>query len=433
MIQETRHYKTRLAVIGSGLAGFAASVFALERGIPTAQIGNTGAIAYTTGYLDLFGNHNQQLLEDPWHGLDLLRRDEPDHPLSRICNEDIRTALRQFTESLTGMGIEYSGPGEHNLLALLPGGTVKPTLSVPGTMLPGVDAIKTDARILITDFVGLQGFSAKELATNLKISCPHARAMRLEFPDMGSGAQVFPEVMARALEVPAQRQRFAELLKSVAGDAEYVGMPAIMGVHAPDNVHTELEKLVGIPLFEIPTMPPAVPGIRLREMFEQQLPAKGLTLVPQQKVKRLELSEDGAVLYLEDSFGEVVIETQTTIMATGRFLSGGLKADRRVIRESLLGIPVRQPESRADWYRQHYFDTRGHPVNRSGIVVDAQFRPVNLDRRPVNKRLFAAGASLAHHDWVRQRCGAGVAIASAYKAVEGVSDLLSPPKSEDWA
>ena len=55
MSDEARHFTTELAVIGSGLAGFAASIFALKRNIKTAQIGNTGAIAYTTGYLDLLG------------------------------------------------------------------------------------------------------------------------------------------------------------------------------------------------------------------------------------------------------------------------------------------------------------------------------------------------------------------------------------------
>ena len=56
MREEARHFETELAVIGSGIAGFAASIFALNRKIDTAQVGNTGAVAYTTGYLDLLGS-----------------------------------------------------------------------------------------------------------------------------------------------------------------------------------------------------------------------------------------------------------------------------------------------------------------------------------------------------------------------------------------
>ena len=55
MRDETRTFATELAVIGSGIAGCAASIFALNRRIDCAQVGNTGAVAYTTGYLDLLG------------------------------------------------------------------------------------------------------------------------------------------------------------------------------------------------------------------------------------------------------------------------------------------------------------------------------------------------------------------------------------------
>ena len=55
MPENTRHIDTELAIIGTGLAGIAAAIFALNRGISCAITGNTGALAYTTGYLDLFG------------------------------------------------------------------------------------------------------------------------------------------------------------------------------------------------------------------------------------------------------------------------------------------------------------------------------------------------------------------------------------------
>jgi len=423
--QQPRHYSTQLAVVGSGLAGVAAAIFAQACGITTAQVGNTGAVAYTTGYLDLLGYHRDELLDDPWQGLQQLRLDEPEHPYSSITEGDIESAFANFTEALTAMGIGYTEPGRHNLTALTPIGTSKPTLSVPCTMQPGIDALAQGRRTLIIDFVGLQGFSARELVTNLRHAWPQLSATRLPFPDMESGAQLYPEVMARALEVAANRQRLAERIRAVLGDAEVVGMPAIMGMHAPDQVHAALQKLVGVPLFEIPTMPPAVPGIRLREMLEQQLPARGITLIPQQKVKRLELGAQGATLYLKDSYGDVVIDTASTLLATGRFLSGGLQADRGGVREALLGIPVSQPEGRAAWYRQHYLDPAGHPVNRSGIEVDGQFHPLGNDGQPVNSRLFAAGVVLAHQDWIRQRCGAGVAIATAWKAVQAIERQLN--------
>jgi glycerol-3-phosphate dehydrogenase subunit B len=421
--QIARSYSVQLAVIGSGMAGFAASVFALDRGMITAQVGNTGAVAYTTGYLDLLGGDRQSLLADPWQALAQLREREPRHPLARIGDDDIRAALTQFTQAVSAMGIAYTPPGDTNLMALSPAGTLKPTSSVPRTMLPGIEAMAQGTPTLIVDFAGLKGFSAAELVANLKTEWPMLRAARIAFPELPSG-QAYPEVMARALEVPANRERLAGLIRPLIGDAGAVGVPAVLGIHNPDRVQQQLQQLLGVPLFEIPTIPPAVPGIRLREMFEQCFPARGLTLVPQQKVTRIELANECVRLFLKDSYGDVEIIAQTAILATGRFLSGGLSAERDGVRETLLDIPVSQPDGRAEWYREQYFDTRGHPLNRAGIEVDDQFRPLGAEGRPLDARLFAAGILLAHQDWTRQRCGAGVAIASAYRAVAGAAEIL---------
>jgi len=427
MIQEPRHHKAQLAVIGSGMAGLAASVFALGRGIATAQVGNTGAVAYTTGYLDLLGCHpvaTGTLLEDPWAGLDALRGDEPRHPLARVVDEDIRAAFSEFIGVLGRLGVRYSEPGEQNLRVLSPAGTVKPTFSVPMTMLAGAQAYAGRQRCLLLDFRGLKGFSVRQVAANLIADWPALSTDRLPFPGLEAGGEIYPEVMARALEVPETRERLAERIRTVLGDAEVLGLPAILGVHAPDHVHAELQRLIGVPLFEIPTMPPAVPGTRLREMFEQRFPAEGLALVPQQKVQRLELGDGGGRLSLRDSYGDVTIEAETLILATGRFLSGGLQAQVDSIRETLLGLPVAQPDGRGAWYREQYMDPRGHPVNRAGVEADEQFRPLDTNGQPLSPRLFAAGILLANQDWIRQRCGAGVAVATAYRAVQEVARVL---------
>jgi glycerol-3-phosphate dehydrogenase subunit B len=46
------------------------------------------------------------------------------------------------------------------------------------------------------------------------------------------------------------------------------------------------------------------------------------------------------------------------------------------------------------------------------------------DGRPCSERLFAAGVILAHQDWIRSRSGAGIAIASAYQAVDAAARYL---------
>ena len=421
---QPRRVTTDVAIVGTGIAGFAAAVFCLDRGIGAVQFGHAGALAYTTGYFDLLGYDRGRPIEDPWAALAELGAKWPGHPLARLPRETIERAIGRFTEAIGELGIAYVPPGATNVRALLPTGLAKSTSSIPATMAAGAAALAAKRRAVILDFVGMVGFSAREFVTNFAVDWPGLTSARVGFPDLDDGAEAYPEVMARALEVRATRERLAERIRAVVGSAECVGLPAILGVHAPDRIHAAMEELVGSPIFEIPTMPPAVPGLRLRELLEQAMPARGLTLVSQHKVAHAELRPDGIELAYRDNFGDVVVEAATAILATGRFLSGGLAAERTGVRETLFSLPVEQPAARADWHRDDWFDPRGHPINRAGIVVDEEFRPLDGAGAPVHRRLFAAGAILAGQDWVRQRCGAGLAIATALRAVEGVARTL---------
>ncbi len=425
MEKEIRQFSTDLAVIGSGIAGFASSIFALKRGINTAQVGNTGAVAYTTGYLDLLGSTGGAggPIADPWQALGTLKQSDPKHPLAHIKPDDIKEGFDQFTSFLSDCGIGYTSPGGKNITALTSVGTLKPTLCVPETMEEGPQAFARKEPCIIFDFEGLKGFSARQVVANLKEQWPKLSAVRIPFPGMEVG-EIYPEVMARALEVSSTRQELAKQLKEEAGNIKVVGLPALLGMHNPDNVRADLERLSGLTIFEIPTMPPSVPGIRLREMLEQVFPQKGLNLIPQQKVSSLDFGTDYITLHLADNYGPIIIDSKAVILATGRFLSGGLEAKLSGIVESLIDLPVTQPENRADWYNDEYTGDEGHPIHKAGIEVDELFRPLGTNKQPVDKRLFAAGIVLAHQDWIKGRSGAGIAISTAYKAVEAVDNYL---------
>ncbi|MCB1490257.1 MAG: glycerol-3-phosphate dehydrogenase subunit GlpB, partial [Rhodobiaceae bacterium] len=394
-----------------------------DRGFSVAQFGHTGAISYTTGYFDLLGALERRVLDDPWSGLAELRRAEPDHPLARLPVPDIRAAFERFTECLCEMGIDYTAPGDRNLRGLLPYGVTKPTLSIPQTMRPGIEALRENAPTLLVDFEGLQGFSATEFRLNMADRWPALQSARLTFPGIDV-RPVFPEVMARSLETTEAQEKLAELIRPLLNGARYVGLPAILGIHAPDATRASMERLVGATIFEIPTIPPAVAGIRLRELFERELPRRGVRLEPQIKVSKASFGDTGARLLLHGAMDDLEVEASAVILATGRFLSGGLRADRHRVRETLLDMPVFQPDDRDAWFSADYLDPKGHALNRAGVETDVAFRPLGPDGHPVSDRLFAAGAVLAHQDWVRQRCGSGLAIASAYGAIAAAAEVL---------
>jgi glycerol-3-phosphate dehydrogenase subunit B len=227
------------------------------------------------------------------------------------------------------------------------------------------------------------------------------------------------EHMANALILKENREKFAQEVLPHIKNAQIVGMPAILGLYRTQEVVSDLEELIGVPIFEIPTIPPSVPGLRLKEAFERGLRAKGVQYFSQNRVLSVRGNGDRDFeLDIGRKMTEDTVQARGIILASGRFIGGGLYADRQRIKETIFDLPVHQPSNRAGWHRREMLDSRGHPVNRAGLEIDDAFRPLNSSRRPAFKTLFAAGSILAHNDWKRMKCGAGLAIASAFGAVK---------------
>ncbi|UCF84491.1 MAG: glycerol-3-phosphate dehydrogenase subunit GlpB [Desulfobacteraceae bacterium] len=414
--------KCELAVIGAGMAGMACGLFAANRGLPTVLVGRSGEIIFASGLLDLMGVHplsEKHLWLDPWEGIDALVRDIPNHPYARLKKEDIRAAFDELLFFLQNAGVPYYRLMNRNAVVLTSLGTVKPTYCVPQTMWEGVVALEEKRPCLLVDIRGLRGFSAQLIADTLRDKWQNLRTARISFPGTASGNEVYTEHMANALVLSKNRERLAQVVRPLVKDAQIVGMPAILGLYQTSRVIVDLEKLIGVPVFEIPTIPPSVPGLRLKEAFERGLRSKGIKYFSQKRVLEVNRKAGGDFeLSVGGETTERTVESKGVILASGRFIGGGLHADRKRIRETIFDLPVRQPENRTKWHHENLLEPRGHPINRAGLEIDDTFRPLDRNGRPAFNTLFAAGSILAHQDWKRMKCGAGLAIATAFGAVK---------------
>jgi glycerol-3-phosphate dehydrogenase subunit B len=421
---DSANQKYDLAIIGAGMAGMAAAVFAAKRGLSTVITGSLAESWFTGGLIDLMGIHpidSGNSRKNPWAAIDAVVEDIPNHPYAHIPQEDMKAALGEFYDFLNRNGLPYCSKDDRNSQLVTAFGAVKTTHGIPQTMWPGVEAYSRKAPCLFVDFEGLKGFNANLLAERLKAEWRGLKT--LSIPSI-YGSQVYeinPVPLARDLELTEYRQKLAKLIQPHVRDVEYVGLPAVIGIHQSGKIIEELGDLLGRPVFEIPGMPPSIPGMRLKEAFLRFLPPNNVHCLFQKHVLKATPTDEGNFsLDIGRTEHEVSIRADAVLLATGRFLGGGLQSDHTTVTEQIFGLPVFQPENRELWHGETLFEPGGHTINRAGLETDDMMRPLDKTGHPAYKNLFAAGIILAHQDWTRMKCGSGLSVATAYSAVKSV-------------
>ena len=417
-----------LAIIGCGLSGMAAALFAVEKGFSVAQAGVSGGMIFATGLLDVMGTHPIEAGHgwvDPWAAVDAVSKDIPKHPYARMTPEIIKESLASVVSFLGKNDLPYVKSGERNseIMTLL--GTTKLSYYIPQTMWEGVRALKEKRPCLIVGFEELKDFNAAQIVGGLTHRWPMLRWKNICLSDtIGASSFVSGDILARDMEMPDNVKKLIQHIGPHLKGAETVGLPAVLGMKRHQEIIETLSRDLGVKVFEIPTTPLSVPGLRLIEVFTKGLAERDVRLFFPERIVSCEETDDGSfLLAVGRGAGKKWIRSKGVILATGRFWAHGLRADRDKIREPLFDLPVHQPEKRALWHREDFLDPQGHSVNRAGLNIDDQFRPLNRAGNPAFEKLFAAGSILAHQDWMRMKCGSGLAISSAYAAVAAFGEM----------
>lgn len=421
-----KHYD--VIVIGMGLAGLAAAKTAAEGGKSVLLVGKGVGRAHTyTGCIDLLGYYPSQSsvpLVDPFDSIGQLIEEMPTHPYARVGVPDIRRALASFLGLFDGQDYTYFSQGKKNIITLTPAGCTRTTYLLPSTMAWG--GIEDERDVLIVGFDGLKDFYSTYVAHNLNSLGKEgrlpfkARSMSLPMSAFSARKTSSPPVLARFFEEEGVRDRIAEAVRAELKGEERVAFPAVLGVERPGEVRRELEEKLGTTVFEIPTLPPSVPGYRLFQAFKQDLQRKGVTVIMGFAVTEA-LIRDGTCSGVTVTCPPLqrAYSAEIFILATGSFFGGGLEAkgDRAV--EPIFGLPVHQPASRDTWFGDRFFSDDPHPIAEFGILVDERLNPIDEEGRAVVRNLHVAGSVLSGSDPLREKSGGGIALSTGYKAGKG--------------
>lgn len=419
-------------VVGAGLAGLTAALRLADQGRRVAVIARgVGATHLAPATVDVLGYLGDERVDSPADLLPRLLEAQPDHPYRHVPREQLDAALTWFCGRVGELG--YAGSLDSNQLFATAIGVARPSAFAPRTMRGG--DLRSGGSFVFVGFRGFKDFHPHLLADNLvRATLPApitARAIELDLPPGRLG-----DVNGRRLGERFDSEHFSDwLVSSLKGRLDpddRLGVPAVLGLRRADDVWRDLETRLERRVFEVPTLPPSIPGIRLYESLTAALRAAGVRIVLGASAVGA-TSHDGRIDALEvaNASGTVSYVAGFVVLASGGFASGGLELDSRgVTREPVFGLPVTGlPDGAGVRFLPQYFDDQ--PFASAGVAVDDNLRPVDGGGAPVFANLHAAGAILGGAVPWKEKSGTGISVATGYAAAEAIlgARVASQPAS----
>jgi glycerol-3-phosphate dehydrogenase subunit B len=416
-----------VVVIGVGLAGLSAALRLAEQGMSVLVVAKgVGGTHLAPPTIDVLGYAGGPV-ESPAQALPEFTAAHPGHPYRRLSVELIRSSLEWFTELLGELG--YRGGLEENFLLPTAVGVAKPTALVPQTMAAG--DLRAGGRFVFVGLRGLKDFYPAYLAENLaRAEVPggasvSARAVELG-PALGGEGDVSSAGFARRFEQAEFRDLVMRELDRFVVPDEIVGFPAVLGLRHAREVWQELETRLRRPVFEVPTLPPSVGGIRLFESMTAALRRAGTRVVVGTTVSGAEHNGKKLEGVVAETAGRPrTYRARSFVLASGGFASGAIQMDSHGrVRETVFDLPLAGvPGPDAPRFEPGYFDE--HPIAGAGLAVDEELRPVDAEGAPVFENLHAAGATLAGATPWREASGNGLSLATGYAAASSILERTS--------
>jgi glycerol-3-phosphate dehydrogenase subunit B len=398
-----------IIVIGMGLSGLMAAKTAAEAGQKVLIIGKgMGSLGLFSNTIDLLGALPKGMKMSD--GLSQWVKDHPKHPYSKVGVKPVEEALASFT-SFFPSSYSFISIADGNCLVPTGAGTLRPTYLIPVTMVAGTSLKKGEP--LIVGFKGFKDFYADYVADQLD-----CRRVTLSLPE-GLCHELTSTSLARWMEKESFRGSIGREIKKTLRNETRVGLPALLGVREPWKVKKDLEEIIGAGVFEIPILPPSIPGIRVYNRFKEWLIQRGVAfhlghpvtkaVVKGKRCQRMDVSVPPvSQFYTADRY----------ILATGRFIGGGLVADKDRVFEPIFNLPVPQPGSREEWFGKSFFNDLPHPVHQTGVSTNASLRPIDEKGDVLLENVWIAGSILAHHYCIEEKSREGIEIATGYAAAK---------------
>lgn len=437
-------------VIGGGMAGAVAASKAADSGREVAVVRRGyGATALSSGAIDI-ALDPLRISNDSWSdsssvkkGLQELIRRNPHHPYRTIAYDTdepaetvigiLREALNELSISRQDGNFPLNGSLDSNQILTNNLGTYKFAAFSQGTISPG-DLLKMrQARLLFIGIRGLSCFDPRYLADSLLGFSRGQGAdyvqdtdfILLNFPGYSRSSNILPAELATGLDNPEIANSFTESVKRGAGnrDCTHLVFPPVCGLDRSSHILAGIQNGLGYPCFETLSAPVSVPGLRLQRALDEHLSGKGIRVL------------DGEVVTFKKSGGKVdevrlkgegFISAKSFVLATGKYIGGGVVKGQG-FKEPIFDLPLFfNGERIGEIFIKELLERNpvaSHPAFSVGLKTDSLLRPLQDEGEVIYENLFAAGAVLGGYNYLTEKCGLGVALATGFVAGKNAGEL----------
>jgi glycerol-3-phosphate dehydrogenase subunit B len=403
-----------VVVIGAGVAGLTAGARLAEGGARVCVLAKgMGSTHLAPGTVDVLGYDGGGRVESPASALPDFVSRHPDHPYALVSVAPALEWLAGCVERGPKPGYRYVGSLERNVLLPTALGAARPSALVPSTMAGG--DLGDPAPICVVGFRVLRDFHASLCAANIARSGVEARGVEIDLNLHTGRAEENSLGIARHFDDPGFRSAFSTRVAPSLRPGERLGLPAVLGVRGPQGALTDLEQRLDRPVFEIPTLPPSAPGIRVYDILRAALRSAGGRLVIGAEV--VGASRDGTRITsvrAHASGHDHVYEARWFVLATGGVASGAIELGSDwLAHETALGLSLSgAPADGAARFDPDYFAEQ--PLNRMGVAVDSSLTAEGTEN------VLVAGAALPGAIPWREGSGEGISLSTGYAAAKTV-------------
>ena len=407
-------------IMGGGLSALACGISLAKRGKRVTIVASgQSTMLFNGGSMELLGCIDGKPVEKPLEAIATL---PGSHPYSKIGADRIASLSERVKLLFSDSGIEMTGSANANHWRITPMGVAKPAWLTLNDHLRIDDLNNLPAKHLSLMCVrGFFDLPNAMLAQGLRDLGFEVDMIEFTTDDITSLRRSPSEMRATSL---AKRlvsnhalQRVADQLNSLAGDADMVLMPSVFGQTDSSDFQT-LQAMTRKPLRLVATLPPSVAGMRMMTQLRHYFRMLGGTYLMGDTAVSGTFEGDKLTSVTTAKLGDMPLKADNFVLATGSFVSRGLRADYERVYEPVLGVDLDVDNDREHWTSfgvlqpQAYF---GY-----GVATDEQLRCLK-NGKPI-QNLRAIGSVLSGHDSVKMGDGTGVSLMTAIAAADHIRE-----------